>query len=62
MTRLRLHETPQSWCPSNRQQFIPTTSERQKMEGWESWYDGKAGANLLAGHPCKSRVLYVSDP
>jgi hypothetical protein len=32
------------------------------MEGWESWYDGKAGANLLAGHPCKSRVLYVSDP
>lgn len=39
-----------------------TTSQRQKLEGWESWYDGKAGANLPGGHPYKSRAPFVSDP
>jgi hypothetical protein len=27
------------------------TNQRQCLEGWESWYDGKAGANLPGGHP-----------
>jgi hypothetical protein len=31
-----------------------TITDRQKLEGWESWYDGKAGANLPIGHPYKS--------
>ena len=38
-----------------------TANERQLMEGWESWTDGKAGANLPAYHPCKSRAPYTSD-
>lgn len=41
---------------------VLTTSQRQKLEGWESWYDGKAGTNLPGGHPYKSRAPYVSDP
>lgn len=41
---------------------VLTTSQRQKLEGWESWYDGKAGANLPGGHPYKSRAPFVSDP
>lgn len=28
-----------------------STNERQLLEGWESWYDGKAGTNLPADHP-----------
>lgn len=39
-----------------------STSERQKLEGWESWTDGKVGSNLPSGHPYKSRAPYVSDP
>lgn len=39
-----------------------STSTRQKYEGWESWYDGKAGANLPSGHPYKLRAPFVSDP
>lgn len=31
-----------------------TTCQRQKLEGWESWYDGKSGANLPSGHPYKN--------
>src|SRR5882672_754796 len=31
----------------------PSTNLRQCIEGWESWYDGKAGANLPGGHPYK---------
>jgi hypothetical protein len=41
---------------------VLTTSQRQKLEGWESWYDGKAGSNLPANHPYKSRAPFVSDP
>lgn len=41
---------------------VATTSEAAKLAGWESWYDGKAGANLPGGHPYKSRAPYVSDP
>ena len=33
---------------------VPSTAIRQKYEGWESWYDGKAGSNLPNGHPYKS--------
>ena len=40
----------------------PTTPERQKLAGWESWIDGKAGSNLPIGHPYKLRPPYVSDP
>lgn len=32
----------------------PSTNLRQCLEGFESWYDGKAGANLPGGHPYKS--------
>lgn len=39
-----------------------TASEVNKMAGWESWYDGKAGANLPGGHPYKSRAPFVTDP
>ena len=39
-----------------------TTAEQQKLEGWESWTDGKAGANLPAGHPYSSRAPLTSDP
>lgn len=39
-----------------------TVSERQKLEGWESWADGKNGANLPSSHPYKSRAPYMSDP
>jgi len=31
-----------------------STCQRQKLEGWESWYDGKAGANLPSDHPYKN--------
>lgn len=33
---------------------VPSTNLRQCTEGWESWIDGKAGANLPGGHPYKS--------
>ena len=33
---------------------IPSTCQQQKLEGWESWYDGRAGANLPSNHPYKS--------
>lgn len=33
---------------------VPSTCQRQKLEGWESWYDGKAGVNLPVGHPYKN--------
>lgn len=39
-----------------------TTSQRQKLGGWESWADGKAGSNLSSSDPYKSRAPYVSDP
>lgn len=29
-------------------------AERQKLEGWESWYTGKGGANLPLDHPFKA--------
>ncbi len=32
----------------------PSTCQRQKLEGWESWYDGKAGSNLPSNHPYKN--------
>jgi hypothetical protein len=32
---------------------VLSTSDRQNLEGWESWYDGKAGSNLPIGHPYK---------
>lgn len=32
----------------------PTTNQFLCLQGWESWYDGKAGANLPGGHPYKS--------
>ena len=38
-----------------------TANERQLMEGWESWTDGKAGANLPSYHPFKSRSPLTSD-
>ncbi len=41
---------------------VLTTSQQQKLEGWESWYDGKAGSNLPASHPYKLRPPYASDP
>lgn len=41
---------------------ILTASQQQKVQGWESWYDGKAGANLPGGHPYKSRAPTTSDP
>lgn len=41
---------------------VLSTSIRQKYEGWESWYDGKAGLNLPANHPYKNRPPFVSDP
>ncbi|MDG1118058.1 MAG: hypothetical protein P8N72_13200 [Flavimaricola sp.] len=28
--------------------------ERQRLEGWESWYTGKGGANLPLDHPFKA--------
>lgn len=31
-----------------------TTGQQQCLEGWESWYDGKAGANLPVAHPYKA--------
>ncbi len=39
-----------------------TLSQRQKIEGWESWADGKAGSNLPASHPYKVRAPSVGDP
>lgn len=39
-----------------------TFSQQQKIEGWESWVDGLAGANLPGGHPYKSRPPLVADP
>jgi hypothetical protein len=39
-----------------------TSSEKAKIAGWESWYDGKAGSSLPIGSPYKSRPPYVSDP
>lgn len=39
-----------------------STSERQKLEGWESWTDGKNGSNLPSGHTYKNRPPYTSDP
>lgn len=40
---------------------IATTNERQCLEGWESWYDGKAGSNLPGGHPYKLAPPTVSS-
>lgn len=54
-----LNGTVQHTLVTNR---VLTASEQAKLEGWESWIDGKAGANLPAGHPYKSRAPYVSDP
>lgn len=31
-----------------------TTVERQKLEGWESWVDGKSGTNLPPTHPYRN--------
>jgi hypothetical protein len=31
-----------------------TTFQQQCLEGWESWYNGKAGTNLPSAHPYKS--------
>lgn len=39
---------------------VLTTGERQKAEGWESWHNGKNGANLPVGHPCKSAAPTMS--
>jgi hypothetical protein len=41
---------------------VLTASEVAKLEGWESWYDGKNGSNLPANNPYKNRPPYVSDP
>lgn len=30
---------------------VSSTNERQCIEGWESWYDGKAGVNLPTANP-----------
>jgi hypothetical protein len=38
---------------------VPSTCQRQKLEGWESWYDGKAGSNLPSNHPYKSAAPTV---
>lgn len=40
---------------------VLTTLEQNKIDGWESWYDGKAGSNLPVGHPYKLRAPLVSD-
>jgi hypothetical protein len=34
-------------------------SDRQKLEGWESWYTGKNGSNLAADHPYKAAAPTV---
>lgn len=39
----------------------PTASEAAKLAGWESWNDGKNGANLPSSSPYVSRAPYVSD-
>ena len=41
--------------------ITPPTSQRQRLEGWESWADGKAGSNLPTGHPYKSRAPLTTD-
>ena len=41
---------------------ILTTSEKNKLFGWESWNNGKNGSNLPTSHPYKTRAPYISDP
>lgn len=36
-----------------------TSTEQDKLAGWESWYDGKAGSNLPVGHPYKSAAPHL---
>ncbi|MBE7245702.1 MAG: hypothetical protein INR63_12170, partial [Actinomycetospora chiangmaiensis] len=55
---------PDYW-PGSIQQIVIlnrvlTTTEQQQLEGWESWYDGKAGSNLPAGHPYKTAAPTVA--
>jgi hypothetical protein len=38
-----------------------TLDELNKLAGWESWYNGKNGANLPLNHPYRYRAPYVSD-
>jgi hypothetical protein len=38
---------------------VLSTCQRQKLEGFESWYDGKNGSNLPATHPYKSHAPTV---
>lgn len=38
---------------------VLTTCQRQKLEGWESWYDGKSGTNLPSNHPYKAGAPLV---
>lgn len=37
------------------------TNQRQCLEGWESWHDGKAGSNLPVSHPYKSAAPTTSS-
>lgn len=38
---------------------VPSTCLQQKLEGWESWYDGKNGSNLPSNHPYKTSAPAV---
>lgn len=40
---------------------VLSTFETQKLEGWESWSDGKSGSNLPASHPFFSRPPLIGD-
>ncbi len=37
-----------------------STSDRQSLEGWDSWYTGQAGANLPSNHPYKNAAPTVT--
>lgn len=38
-----------------------TFVEMQKLQGWESHYNGKAGLNLAASHPFRNRPPLIGD-
>ncbi|WP_156360494.1 hypothetical protein [Sphingomonas sp. Leaf226] len=40
---------------------MPSLAEQQKLEGYDSWITGKAGANLPSDHPYKSRAPLAGD-
>ena len=40
---------------------VLSTYEAQKLEGWESWFDGKVGSNLPISHPFRNRPPLTGD-